>query len=354
MAGATAQGRLYTKECVVNRPLRIAITTGDADGIGTEIVSKALQKLKPQKGVQIILWRSHKCPDRDLRRIDSAFHRRTVNSWPEALSHKEASYKEIIDIRSNQRPPVWVETCGQAAMYGHIDAIATAPLSKTEIISCGMEDIGHTEILKRIAQVDNTHMAFVGSKFNVVLATGHASVIDAISQLNDTRLFSAILAADQLVPLLPTRKIRRPIAVVGLNPHAGEGGLIGNEEVDFFNKALKKARKMEIAVEGPLVPDAAFFEENWKKYSAFVCPLHDHGLIPFKLVHERSGGVHITLGLPFIRTSVDHGTAKNIFGKNIADPSSMLESIRWAIRLSKNALNQPAKVRSTRKKGSGQ
>jgi 4-hydroxythreonine-4-phosphate dehydrogenase len=239
-------------------------------------------------------------------------------------------------------------------MYGHIDGIATAPLSKTEIIDCGFSDIGHTEILKRVANIEDTHMAFVGSKFNVVLATGHASVSKAITQLDERRLLSAISAANQLIPLLPSRKTKHTIALLGLNPHAGEGGLIGHEEVEYFDKALKKANKMDISIEGPLVPDAAFLEENWKKYSAFVCPLHDQGLIPFKMIHARSGGVHITLGLPFIRTSVDHGTAKNIFGKNIADPSSMLEAIKWAIRLARNSMNTSTKARTTKKKGSGQ
>lgn len=318
------------------RPLRIAITTGDTDGIGSEIVAKALQRLKPQRGVQFYVWRSHSCPERDLRRLSSAFRRTVVSSWPEALKADTHSYKDLIDIRSSQSPAHWVETCAQAAMFGHLDAIATAPLSKTEIINAGFHDIGHTEILRRVAQVNSTHMAFVGAKFNVVLATGHLALREAIHQLDAETLVAAVQAAQNLSALLPGQNGKRPLALMGLNPHASENGLLGNEEREIYLPAIERLNREKVNVVGPLVPDAAFREENWRQYSVFIAPLHDMGLIPFKMVHAKRGGVHITLGLPFVRTSVDHGTAKNIYGKNIADASSMLEALRWALRLVKS------------------
>jgi 4-hydroxythreonine-4-phosphate dehydrogenase len=118
------------------------------------------------------------------------------------------------------------------------------------------------------------------------------------------------------------------LAIVGVNPHAGEQGLLGDEE------ALLR-QLLGADVRGPLVPDAAFLPANWGLYSVYVCPYHDQGLIPFKLVHGFDSGVHMTLGLPFIRTSVDHGTAKDIFGKNKARAGSMKDAITTAIRLAK-------------------
>jgi 4-hydroxy-L-threonine phosphate dehydrogenase PdxA len=118
--------------------------------------------------------------------------------------------------------------------------------------------------------------------------------------------------------------------LLGLNPHAGEKGIIGSEEGQVFSHALSSVRAAGMKVFGPLSPDAAFMKENWKQYSLYVCCYHDQGLIPFKMIHGQDDGVHVTVGLPFIRTSVDHGTAKDIFGKNRANPQSMLAAIKLA------------------------
>ncbi|MCC7404308.1 MAG: 4-hydroxythreonine-4-phosphate dehydrogenase PdxA [Bdellovibrionales bacterium] len=316
--------------------MRIVITTGDADGIGTEISAKALAKLKPQKGVHFILWRSPLCPPRHLRLIDRNFKRIRVATWPEALRIAPQSHKEIIDICSSLRPPHWVEMSASGCLFGHVDAIATAPLSKSEIVAAGIEAIGHTEILKRVSRAPNLFMAFVGKHFSVVLATGHEPLREVAASLTPHRLYEALAAANRLRKLLPRKQRELPLGLVGLNPHSGEGGLIGTEELDIFEDALKEARRHKIPVEGPLVPDSAFFKQNWSAYSVFVCPYHDQGLIPFKMIHGQDSGVHITMGLPFVRTSVDHGTAKNIFGKNRANPNSMVEAIEWAIRLAKH------------------
>ena len=319
----------------MSRPLRIVITTGDADGIGSEVASKALAKIKPLKGVQFFLWRSPRCPSRDLKTIDRAFKRITVASWPEALKVSVESHKQIIDINSNLPAPLWVEAAAQACLFGHADAIATAPLSKTAIASAGLSDIGHTDILKRITKADDLFMGFIGDKFNVVLATAHVPLEDVKAKLTKAKLEKAIRASLELRSLLDKKSASRPMAVLGLNPHAGEAGLIGNDETNVHLPLIKKLKSEGVAVEGPLVPDAAFFPGNWKKYSVFIANYHDQGLIPFKMIHGQESGIHMTLGLPFVRTSVDHGTAKDIFGKNKADASSMRLAIEWAVRLAK-------------------
>ena len=165
----------------------------------------------------------------------------------------------------------------------------------------------------------------------MLLATGHQPLQTAVAEFNREALLEALKAAAQMRGLLKTSRRRKPLALVGLNPHAGEDGLIGREEV-WFREVMKASR---LPVEGPLVPDAAFLPQNWDKYSVYVCPYHDQGLIPFKMIHGFQSGVHLTLGLPFVRTSVDHGTAKDLFGKGKANPGSMLEALRAAIHLSK-------------------
>lgn len=322
----------------VRRPLKVVITTGDSDGIGAEVSAKALAKIKPRPGVQFYIWRSPKCSKSHLNTIDSCFNRITVNTWPEALNLHQFNPKNIIDIKSSLSPAHWVETSAKAANYGHIDAITTAPLSKTTISRAGLKDIGHTDILKRVSKTKELYMTFVGSQFSVVLSTGHIPLADVSSSLNNRNLFGSCLAANKVREFLPKNISKKPIAVLGLNPHAGEGGLIGKEEIKY-KLLFEKLKEKKISFCGPLVPDAAFFPEQQKKVSVYVCPYHDQALIPFKLVHGQEEGVQITMGLPFIRTSVDHGTAKNIFGKNKAKPNSMIEAISWAIKLSKKNLD---------------
>jgi 4-hydroxythreonine-4-phosphate dehydrogenase len=317
----------------VKKPLRIALTTGDVDGIGTEVTAKALAKLKPQPGVSFILWRSPRCPPRHLSLIDRAFKRITVSTWPEALQVTPDSSKEIIDINSNLPPPTWVETTAQASLFGHIDGMVTAPLSKTSIAAAGLKDIGHTDILRRVSKAKELFMGFIGDEFNVLLATGHIPIEDVASQLTPARLERAIMAAEQMRAVLDKRQAAKPLALLGLNPHAGETGLIGHQEQKVHLAVMDTVREKGIKIEGPLVPDAAFFRKNWSEFSVFIANYHDQGLIPFKMIHGQESGIHLTMGLPFVRTSVDHGTAKDLFGKNKADASSMTLAIEWAIRL---------------------
>lgn len=319
----------------MKRPLRIAITTGDADGIGTEVAAKALAKLGPQSGVTFFLWRSPRCPPSHLRKIDREFKRITVSSWPEALKQNTNPGKELIDINSNLSPANWVETAAQASFFGHLNGMATAPISKTSIHSAGLKDIGHTDILKRISKTEDVFMAFVGEKFNVLLATGHLALEKTSDAITLKLLEKAVAAAVELRDLLSKKDSAKPIALLGLNPHAGEDGLIGSAEAKIHIPLIKKLREQKLSIEGPLVPDAAFLPANWKQYSVYIANYHDQGLIPFKMIHGQETGVHLSMGLPFIRTSVDHGTAKNIFGKDKADSSSMQLAIEWAVKLAK-------------------
>ena len=208
-----------------------------------------------------------------------------------------------------------MELSAQAAMFNHIDAILQRlPMSKTQIQSSGYNKIGHTEILQTVAKCEDVHMAFIGKKFSVLLATPHIPLKNVSKALNLKVLKSAIRSANQLRSLLSNKQTKHPIAVLGLNPHAGENGLIGNEE-EIIKHAISDLKKRKNSHRRPTCSGCCFFESNWKKYSVYVACYHDQGLIPFKMIHGQESGVHITMGLPFLRTSVDHGTAKNILVK---------------------------------------
>ena len=315
---------------------KIAITTGDINGIGTEITAKALAKLRPQKNIQFYLWRSKKTSPRELKMIDRYFKRTTVTSWSEAMKATPDFYKTIIDIESPLSPAKWVEHSAKAATSKSIDAIVTAPLSKTEIIRSGLKDNGHTDILKRISKTKNIYMSFLGKEMNVTLLTGHTSIKKAFDKIDSDLLKDCVEKTHAMTNHLPLKFRKKPVAVVGCNPHAGEQGVIDNKEDDVYVPAIKKMKQKKLSIAGPLVPDVCFQEKERKKYSYYVASYHDQGLIPFKMLHGAHSGIQFSLGLPFIRTSVNHGTAKDIFGKNKADSGSMENAIKIAIRMLNN------------------
>jgi 4-hydroxythreonine-4-phosphate dehydrogenase len=308
---------------------RILITTGDPDGIGWEVTAKALSAIGPKAGIQFVYFRHTSAVNLGpkLKRFKTS----VVSGLDAALAEKFDS-KTAIEVRSPKAPGHWVEEAARACMKGSFQALVTAPLSKTSIVAAGLHDIGHTEILSRISGQRDLFMGFYGSKFAVVLATGHSPLSQALLELTPDKLGKALQAAKTLRAILPGPRAKLPVALVGLNPHAGEQGLIGKEE-GWFKEVIARLKAPGFDIQGPLVPDAAFQPANWKRYSVYVTPYHDQGLIPFKMVHGFDGGVHLTLGLPFVRTSVDHGTAKEIFGKNKAQAGSMKDALLAAIRL---------------------
>lgn len=306
---------------------RILITTGDPDGIGVEVAVKALLCRKPTRKYQFVLFR----PLSEGRRIAPLRKNYKVATVADFEASLDADVKtDIVDIGSMDNPAFWVEQAGRACLAGAAVAMVTGPLSKSTILQAGYQAIGHTEILSALSKTKDLQMGFIGEKFHVVLASGHIPISRVANSLTENNLLIAIRRA-QRISILGRGK-RKPIGVVGLNPHAGEGGIIGQEDA-LVARAVQKAQRQKIRCVGPLVPDAAFLPEQTKKFGCFVACYHDQGLIPFKMAHGHSG-VHVTLGLPFIRTSVDHGTAKDIYGKGKANATSMLNAIELAIRLS--------------------
>lgn len=312
---------------------RIVITTGDIDGIGMEIASKALSKIKPKKGIRFYLWRSPKAREKHLKNLDRFFSRHTFNNWNSALKFQGDCYKNLIDIESPASPTKWVEFSAKSALKHSVDALVTGPLSKTEMIQSGFKDMGHTGLLKRITGVKNLFMAFVGKKFNTVLLTDHLSVKKAYDKIDGNLLEECIELTHHFKKNLGISQRRKPLGIVALNPHAGEKGVIDKKEENIFKPLLKKMRKRKILLSSILVPDVCFQKKFWKNYSFYITNYHDQGLIPFKMAHSHHPGAQISLGLPFLRTSVDHGTAKDIFNKNMADSRSMEYAIKIAIKI---------------------
>ncbi|MCE3009384.1 MAG: 4-hydroxythreonine-4-phosphate dehydrogenase PdxA [Proteobacteria bacterium] len=318
-----------------NKVKVLFVTTGDGDGIGLEVFSKSIIKTLIPKHYRLIFFTSSKTPPleyrRCLKRILRNFKVVTCHHLYDALDVSLIGGKTLIEVHSLQSPARWVESVAKIChQFPDQFGLVTAPLSKPEIKAAGMKEIGHTEILKKVSGAKSALMGFYGAHFNLVLATGHIPLSQVPQNVSAQCLQGAVHAALELRKSLAPAERRKPIGILGLNPHSGDKGLIGLEEMSWMSRWIQKRGR---GIRGPLVPDSAFTPSHLRKYSVFVALYHDQGLIPFKTLHGHGSGVHRTLGIPFIRTSVDHGTAKDIFGKNIADASSMREAIALAIKL---------------------
>lgn len=311
---------------------KVIITPGDIDGIGLEITAKALLKLKSRSKTGVLVW-VHPGAEKKWR---TQLKKIPKTKWTQNISEGLQLLKKghWVFVESDSAPACWVETSAKACMQDRSIALVTGPLSKTGIQAAGFAEVGHTDILKRVCGTSTVNMGFVGQHFNVVLATDHIPIRAVPERLTFDALRTAIFNASNF--FAGKGKAVKPLALLGLNPHAGEEGLLGGEEKNLFSIVMKWCESNRIAIEGPLSPDAAFMSSQWKKYSCYISCYHDQGLIPFKTVHGTKA-VHITMGLPIIRTSVDHGTAKDIYGKNKADYQSMAMAIEAALKLQKGA-----------------
>jgi 4-hydroxythreonine-4-phosphate dehydrogenase len=216
-------------------------------------------------------------------------------------------------------------------MNKDIDAIVTAPLNKEAMHSAGHNYPGHTEILASLSGTEDYAMLLYDKKLRVIHVSTHVSLLEAITGLKRERIEKVIELANGIMKSL--RVVEPRIAVAGINPHAGENGLFGNEEINEIIPAIKRMKEKGINVEGPCPPDTVFLQAVGGKYDIVVAMYHDQGHIPLKLLGFNTG-VNVTVGLPFVRTSVDHGTAFEIAWQGKADENSMVEAIKLSIKLS--------------------
>jgi 4-hydroxythreonine-4-phosphate dehydrogenase len=214
------------------------------------------------------------------------------------------------------------------ALEDKISGLVTCPITKTALKLAGSKFHGHTELLAHQTQTHDYAMMLAGQKLKVVLVTIHIPLSQVSTSLSTKGIIDKIWLTH--LSLKERFNIQSPrIAVAGLNPHSGEAGLFGREEENIIAPAVTQAQNEGLIVQGPLPPDTVFYQAVNGRYDAVICMYHDQGLIPFKLVHFKDG-INTTLGLPIIRTSVDHGTAYDIAWQGIADPSSLVEAIKMA------------------------
>jgi 4-hydroxythreonine-4-phosphate dehydrogenase len=244
-----------------------------------------------------------------------------------------------IDARAGAAAARCIETAVAAILAGQGRALVTAPLHKEALAAAGVPYPGHTEMLQALATPlggppPPVRMMLANPELKVVLVTIHLALRDAIAALDFDAVLSTIVIAHRSA--LAWGQVAPRIAVAGLNPHAGEGGLFGDEELRFIGPAVQAARDQGIDVQGPFAPDTVFMRARRGAFDLVVAMTHDQGLIPVKYLGVEDG-VNVTLGLPFVRTSPDHGTAFDIAGSGRADPASLMAALRMARALSTRA-----------------
>jgi len=283
---------------------RIGITLGDVAGIGPEVVCKAL----------------------DSGKIDLRFEYEVIGKMFDVPLGK-------VSADAGRAAGRWVEEGVRRCLAGELAALVTAPLNKEGLHAGGYDFPGHTELLAKLTGTSRFAMMLVGGGLHVALVTTHLPLVDVSRALTRKKISEVIELTHDAMKRLGIERPR--IAVAGLNPHAGEGGAFGREEIETIAPAVQAAVAKGIDARGPLAADALFVQARQKKFDAEVVMYHDQGLVPLKMWAFESG-VNWTIGLPIIRTSPDHGTAYDIAGKGIADPSSMIAAIQFAAKLASN------------------
>jgi 4-hydroxythreonine-4-phosphate dehydrogenase len=305
----------------------IGITMGDPNGVGPEVVSKAISSIDLKGLCDFIIFGNKKI----MQKAGCSSDAKIIECSDFVLENLEPG---ALDKKAGQASLEYIRSAVKSALADEIDAIVTAPISKESTHLTGSKYPGHTEMLKDLTGSNQAIMMFEGSKFKVMLVTIHEALSNVPKLISQEKVFSTInITYESLTNLF---KITEPkIVVCGLNPHAGESGAFGDEEIKHIIPAVEKAKEKGINIDGPLPADTLFYHAYHGKWDAVIAMYHDQGLIPFKMI-SFDDGVNITLGLPIIRTSPDHGTAFDIAWKGIANPSSMTAAIKAAIELARN------------------
>lgn len=307
---------------------RLALTVGDPAGIGLEIILKALAHADVPSAEWVIYG--------SKAALDACASALSLPSF-------EASGAAIVDIGGDPVPAgavypeagrqaaVAVIQAAEASLRGDVQGLVTAPLNKEAMHLAGYDYPGHTELLAHVAGTPNVAMMFVGGKVRVALLTIHAPLKDVPRLVTASEIVRVATLVHEALPKFGSTATPK-IAIAGLNPHAGEHGHIGDEEQTVFPEALTTLRASGIDIAGPFPGDTLFVRAARGDFDGVIACYHDQGLIPVKLL-AFGEAVNVTIGLPFIRTSVDHGTGFDIAGRGRADESSLLAAMRLAVQL---------------------
>ena len=310
--------------------LPLCITLGDPLGIGPEITARTLDFLQKKKvDISFIVIGSKK-----------AFHKACENL---NINKKLKYIKEFIDYDENieffSKPSIvggsisYKSVCKAAELYKNkiVKAIVTAPISKESLHLAGHKFDGHTGLLGSLFNIEEPYLMLANKIFSTLHVTCHKSLKEAIKLITKEKLVEVITIGHK--HMLKVKKTEPRIAVCGLNPHAGENGIFGSEEINEIIPAVEFLKKKGLNIVGPISPDIIFRQAVEKKYDLVIANYHDQGHIPVKLLYFDQS-VNVTLGVPFIRTSVDHGTAFDIAYKNKASAKNMLNAIFYALKMS--------------------
>ena len=315
---------------------RILLTMGDAAGIGPEILVKAAAQ---QLGgvvvgdVAVLRRALQQCASSvalvQLDAPDEPAPPGALAVWqppglPEGLVDEPQG---VVSARCGAAAALCIEAAVRALQAGQGRALVTAPIHKEALHAAGSPYPGHTEMLQQLAGGVPVRMMLANAELRVVLVTVHMALRDAIERIDSANVLQTLQISDRALRCMGVAAPR--IAVAGLNPHAGEGGLFGREEIEQIAPAIERARAEGIDARGPFAPDTVFMRARQGEFDAVVAMTHDHGLIPVKYL-GLDEGVNTTLGLPFVRTSPDHGTAFDIAGRGLADARSLLAAWRMA------------------------
>jgi len=319
----------------------LAVTMGDPGGIGAEIIVRAVASPSVRKCcIPVIIGDAGVMQEAvALLRLSTAI--KTVDSPEEIKSIQNTIH--VIDMKSipgiKKRMPTseggaacarFIRKAVELAAEKKVDGVVTAPISKEAMKMAGLPWPGHTEMLAELTGTKDYAMMLAGGPLRVILVTIHTAISQVPALITKQRVLKTIRLAEKACRMLNIKKPR--IAVAGLNPHAGEAGMFGDEEINAIIPAIRAAVKEGIPVSGPWPPDTVFHKAYAGELDMVVCMYHDQGLIPLKMIAFDTG-VNVTVGLPFVRPSPDHGTAYDIAWKGVANPSSMIEAIKVASQL---------------------
>ena len=320
---------------------RVAITMGDPGGVGPEIIIKALCSNEVKDlcmpvvvGDRVVMEEAARIPGLSVK-LNIIRGPGEASNTPGTLdlidmAMMKAFQKSRPGPEGGRASAAYIRKAVELAVSKQVDAIVTAPISKEALKMAGMNWPGHTEMIAELTATKDYAMMLVGGPLRVILATIHTAIRNVPDMINRDAVLKTLRLAQRACGMLGIRNPR--IAVAGLNPHAGEAGIFGDEEIREIMPAIEAAGREGIQAAGPFPPDTIFHKAYRGEVDIVVCMYHDQGLIPLKMI-AFDKGVNVTVGLPIIRTSPDHGTAYDIAWSGKADPSSMIEALKLASRM---------------------
>ena len=326
----------------------VAISTGDPAGIGPEVVLKALEDQELLNTARWVVIGNASILEMAGAQIGLKLPDWTIQDGnPPQQSGRSMAQISLIDVRQIEPSQFaigklsaacgsaaleYVRTATQLCLDGQADAMVTAPLNKEAVSLSGQNFTGHTEFIAELSEAAESRMLLVNDRLRVIHVSTHRSLRSAC-ELDTPRILRTIQLGHEALQSLGFAEPR--IAVCGLNPHAGENGLFGSEDLEIIVPAIRSAQEMGLICEGPFPADTIFIQSVRGSYDLVVAMYHDQGHVPMKLL-DFENTINVSLGLPIVRTSVDHGTAFDIAGQNRADPSSMKAAMKLAVTMSLN------------------